>query len=566
MSRKIRLSKSVPRSIVLNIDDMRYRYPACMSLDLNMNCNSRREERGTIVGISSRPLLLCTHGKHAHFDQVHASSTVVQAKADEPDAPVCGTGASSNTSDAICSSLVSSTTLSANIRKKTPISSLPVEVLAKIFGEVYRSCRSKSEWNLSTLASVCPFWEFAMLLTPEFWTYITFLIDMPDFSMASVSSVLVRSRNLVLQEVNFIRYMSIAMNGEDERARVMMGMQAIAPHMHRCRSIMFNVQFSSSLPSFPNDFHGNAEHLESLTLNCVEDDGGVVSTVSEISLSPVHREPFHCPHLSSLTIDGRNYFNAYQQNLNWTEMFPVISELSISRFTPVAIRSESFTSFALALSLIPFRYCLTFLCIDDLRLDYSPIPELDDDDDMFDIYEPGPETIVITNMYNAHCLNQIGGYLGEPSNLHITRCCLDQDTFCCQGTVSLKDIDIGEDLTRFLTGCLAEKLVVDGCPGFGDEVLNAMMTADDWWGMRSGARNVQEFLIHNCVGFSISALKRLVETRKQLVEMRNGRHVTFHIPPTINVLRLSGYVPEVSSEDIEWFICHVPEFSYDPTQ
>ena len=321
-----------------------------------------------------------------------------------------------------------------------------------------------------------------MLLTPEFWTCITFPIEMPDFSVASVSSILVRSRNLVLQEVNIIRYMSITMNDEDERARVMMGMQAIAPHMHRCRSIMFNVQFSSSLPSFPNDFHGNAEYLESLILNCLEDDGGAVSTVSEMSLSPVYREPFQCPHLSSLAIDGRNYFNAYQQNVNWTEMFPVISALSISRFTTVAIRSESFTLSTLTLSLIPFRYRLTFLCIDDLHLDDSPIPMLDDDD-MADLDEPAPETIVITNMYDTHCVDQIVNFLGEPSNLHITRCHLDRDQFSSQGTVSLKDIDIGEDLLGFLTLCVAEKLVIDGCPGFGDEVLNAMMTVNTYWCM-----------------------------------------------------------------------------------
>ena len=467
--------------------------------------------------------------------------------------------------------------LSANGRKKTSVSSLPVEILAKIFGEIYRSCLSKSEWNSSALASVCPSWEFAMLLTPEFWTYINLLLDMPDFSVASVSSVLVRSRNLVLQEVNFIRYMSIAMNGEDERARVMMGMQAIAPHMHRCRSIMFNVQFSSSLPSFPNDFHGNAEYLESLILNCVEDDGGAVSTVSEMSLSPVHREPFHCPHLSSLTIDGRNYFNAYQQNLNWTEMFPVISALSISRFTPVAIRSESFTPSALTLSLIPFRYRLTYLCIDDLRLDDSPIPELDDDDDMFDFDEPAPETIVITNMYDTHCVDQILKFLGEPSNLDITHCRLARERFSCNN-ISLKDIDRREDLLRFLTVCIAKDLVIDSCPGFGDEVLNAMMTANADHGRmlyECGAHYVEELSISNCVEFSISTLKQLVENRKQLienwkqlVEIQSGPPDIFSIrpPSPINVLQLSGNVPEVSSEDIEWFRGHVSDFFYDPTQ
>jgi hypothetical protein len=241
-------------------------------------------------------------------------------------------------------------------------------------------------------------------------------------------------------------------------------------------------------------------------------------------------------------------------------MFPFISALSISRFTPVATRSESFTQSALTLSLIPFRYRLTFLGIDDLRLDDLPIPVLDDDD-VFDIDEPAPETIVVTNVYNIHCVSQILRFLGDPSNLHITRCRLDR--FPCWGTVFLKDIDIGEDLIGFLTLCLSEKLVIDGCPGFGDEVLTMMTLHMDRRIMLycACARNVEDLSIRNCVDFSISTLKTLVETRRVPNDIFG-----IHQPSPIKVLRLSGYVPEVSSEDIEWFRGHVSEFSYDPTQ
>jgi hypothetical protein len=391
---------------------------------------------------------------------------------------------------------------------------------------------------------------------------------MPEFSATLVSSVLGRSHNLIIQGVIFTRHVWIAMNDEfeHERARVLMGMQGIAPHMHRCRSITFNVRFSSSLPSFPNDFHGNAEYLESLALSCLEDDGGAISTLSETNMPPVHREPFQCPNLRTLAIDGRNYFNACQQSVNWTEMFPVISALSISHFTPVAIRSDSFTSSELMLSLVPIQNYLTFFGIDDVQLDDSPTPVLDDDDELIFLKL---KTIVLQNMLNPHCMGQILEFLREPSDVHISRCRLGPQ-LPCEGTLSLNEIDMGEDLVGFLADCLADNLVINGCPGFGDEVLNAMMTPEsvpDRWhpGLSRCAPYIQDLSIRNCLDFSISALKQLVEWRR-IQPTCSPKDIFSTPPPHIKALRLSGRLPYLSPEDREWFKGCVSEFSYGPIQ
>jgi len=399
-------------------------------------------------------------------------------------------------------------------------------------------------------------------LTPELWTRITFFLDSPYFSAAFVAAVLARSHNLILEKVTFRRKIWTAMNDEHERARVVMARQVIASHLHRCRAIVFNVRFSSSLPSFPSDFHGNAKHLKSLTLRCLEDDGAAISSVNETSLSPVHREPFQCPNLRILAIDGRNYFNACLQNVNLSEMLPAISALSISRFTPVAIRSESFTPFALAHSLIPFQ-CLTFLSIDDIHLDDSPTPVLDDDDDGFHYIDYPPETMVFKNVYNPHCVSQIVEVLGEPENMHLTRCrpghLFDDERTV---TLSLNDIDVGDDLVKFLDNCNSPKIIINGCPGFGDEVLDALTTGIPITdlGRICCARSVEDLSILNCVDSSISKLKQLVETR---CIPRDPDDV--HRPLPIKVLRLSGRVPDVSLEDKEWFEGRLSEFFYNPT-
>jgi hypothetical protein len=169
------------------------------------------------------------------------------------------------------------------------------------------------------------------------------------------------------------------------------------------------------------------------------------------------------------------------------------------------------------LPLLPIQNYLAFFSIDDVHLDGSPTPVLDDDDE-FHIDFSELKTVVFQNMRNTRCVRQFLDFLGEPSNLHISRCRLGPG-FHFEGTLSLKEIDVGEDLVEFLRACYIEKLVIDSCPGFGDEVLNAMMTANpsaDLWGALYCARRVQDLLIHNCLDFSISTLKQMVENRRHI--------------------------------------------------
>jgi hypothetical protein len=342
-------------------------------------------------------------------------------------------------------------------------------------------------------------------------------------------------------------------------------MQIIDPHIHRCRAISFNVLFSSSLPSFPGDFHGSARLLKSLELKCVEDDGGAPSDVGESSLSAIHHEPLQYPDLEDLTIDGRNYFNACQRDIHWTDMFPVLSALSISHFTPVANRSESFTSSQLLLSLVPFQNCLNSFSINDIHLDASPTYVLEGNDTLDTAYFR-LDSIVVENMHNTNSVEQILDFFGGWSNLHIAHGPLHH-AYNIEGNLSLKEIDGGEDLVTFLTECVSQKLVIDGCPGFGDEALDAMMSPESeayWRMMPSCAPFLQDLSILNCPDFSISNLKKVVEMRRvQSIRMNPSGET---LPPRICILRLSGRVPDVSPEDRDWFKGCLYEFSYDPIQ
>jgi hypothetical protein len=179
-------------------------------------------------------------------------------------------------------------------------------------------------------------------------------------------------------------------------------------------------------------------------------------------------------------------------------MFPVLSALSISHFTPVAIRSESFPTSRLVLSLIPFQNRLMFFNISDRHLEESPTIELDYGNAL--VFR-GLETIVL----DARCVRQIMYYIGDAPNQHFTRCRLGPDCYC-DGNLSLQEIDRGEDLVAFLRYRAIKKLVIDDCPCFDDEVLNTMIAPNTWTSSCS-AGYVQDLSILNCTGFSISTLK-----------------------------------------------------------
>jgi hypothetical protein len=198
-------------------------------------------------------------------------------------------------------------------------------------------------------------------------------------------------------------------------------------------------------------------------------------------------------------------------------------------------------------------------------------------DDVFDFEHCGPDTIAFKNIHNTHCVTPIMEFFRLPWDVHVTRCHLDPRYNCEDNlSMSLKEIDIGEDLVGFLADCVAEKLVINGCPGFDDEVLIAMMTPKSPPVSQRVpvscrcAPYVQDLSIRNCPNFSHSALKQLVETRSFYSNWGEEYPIAKNYSRTpsspMRALQLSGRVPHVSSEDREWFEGRLSEFSYDPVQ
>ena len=167
-----------------------------------------------------------------------------------------------------------------------------------------------------------------MALVPEFWTRIVILVDQHPTPLPAVECQLAWSRDLPLNVAVTRRVDTYTAEDKDECVRTKQVISLLLPHVHRCRNLSFDVMFSSSLPSFLDDFKDSAPLLRCLKLECKEDDGGAphcdarnnATTTSTTLDAQTEHEGFQCPALRQLTIDGRNFYNAGRMGPSWSGM------------------------------------------------------------------------------------------------------------------------------------------------------------------------------------------------------------------------------------------------------
>jgi hypothetical protein len=267
----------------------------------------------------------------------------------------------------------------------------------------------------------------------------------------------------------------------------------------------------------------------------MEDNGGAPPALDKTSTSAVHLENiFICPSLSTLNIDGRNYYNACQRAMDfWKEMLPAVYNLSISHFTPVATRGESFTTSRLLHSL--GLHELFTVHLDDLHLEESP-------NHIF--YGSDLKHLVLENMPSPRCTQEIVDGLGPHDHLHIIRSGLISRNIR-RAHLTLQEINEGEDLVAFISDFRGRSLVVKNCPSFNDQVLSIMAIPKHYC-----ALDLETLSIHNCPNISVPALKKMVETRCDDTQYR------------LRAMRIYGRIPEILLEDAKWFRDRLVVFEY----
>jgi hypothetical protein len=393
------------------------------------------------------------------------------------------------------------------------------------------------------IAAVCSFWRDVMALVPEFWTRLVILVDstlVPPISV--IRSHVSWSGDLLLQiMVTRIDYDRQLVDVQHERAQVMSIMNAVLnPSMHRLRGLRFDVMFSSSLPQFPDGFATNS--ITDLKLICREDNGRSLDFWESLT-PPVPDQQYHSLH--TLCIDGRNYYNNCRTSFWRTAEFMALKVLIIANYTPLP--GESFTS-------SDFVFPITTLNIESLSI-------------INVILTPSPTPLPTTSSGRTLCeldffgiqtfetMAGIIGGLGQPdicftfnrSNIGDFRIPIGGES----SGLSLIHIDEDQNMIPLLRCWQGSYVKIFSCDGFDDAVLLDMMASDDAEnGCAAGKMKILD--IFNSYNFSGALLRRLVHARR-------------HVGRELACICITGFAPEISSEDQQWLFQNLDRFHYEPS-
>lgn len=397
------------------------------------------------------------------------------------------------------------------------------------------------------LASVCTTWRDVLSTIPVFWTRVVILIDTNPTVLPAIQSYFKWTHNLPLDVAVMRRSGAF---DPDENARVLAVIDLLGPHVHRCRSLQFDVIYSSSLPSLRRDFHGVAPELDKLVLKCRVDDGGSIpSDTAEHGM-------FACPVLQTLVLDGRNFLECM------IDARPFTSATSIEILHLSPSQNESFPLYQMLRTLEKFRK-LRSLKVREVEFDFVS-GSVDPASFGLSLSSATFEDLqgsVLTEIFRVTTLH--------PEWTTITRCSVDPfDSTIWTFNLTLEDIAADQDLREILRGWYGRHLYIYNCPGFDDIVIAEMgqggHSSDDFI-----VRNITELCISDCPNFSVGVLKEMVDERSRIAAAHEHDDTWDEFNPStvsrIAILDVNGYGPLISPEDVEWFEANVDFFGWCTT-
>ncbi|KAF8075896.1 hypothetical protein FPV67DRAFT_388319 [Lyophyllum atratum] len=392
------------------------------------------------------------------------------------------------------------------------------------------------------ISAVCQRWRDIVESVPAFWTRIVVFVDTRPTPPSRILKQLRLSGTLELDVFILRRPETYIQDdvGEHERCRAVIDL--LMPHLHRCRAVSFDVINTSSLPSISRDFRGPALALTELTLKARVDDG----SRSSVSLQSNELEPFHCPNLSKIDIDGRNFAQACLDLPSWQACLSAVPRerflsIRLSTFTPKSAGDHRFTTdlFLAFLATLPTLHRLTLEDVEFSYVESSAPPAFDE---RARIYPSCFTAIGLTAGFMRAILD--GTDFDSLEFMHVERCGLTGAHAPHAGSLTLTDISAGEDLEGFLRPWWGYSLDVVRCPGFDDAVLRTAFEAD--------VEKTVHLRIEDCEGFSAGGLRAMV---KGMMNVEGGG---------VSFLEVSGWGPRAPEEkEWKWFNRRVKWFSWE---
>ncbi|KAG5649669.1 hypothetical protein H0H81_002577 [Sphagnurus paluster] len=446
--------------------------------------------------------------------------------------------------------------------RRASASDLPVEILLLIFTQVYLENRTSiqnvdpefhdgdydgdeipvvwtqvdiSERSLFpyALVSVCRLWRNIMQSVPEFWTRIFIFYDTQEFSLASMKSHIEASGALPIEILVTNRGSRFYFGKPTlEQARLRKIIDIVIPHLHRCESLSFQTIYPSSLPSVAADLQVHAPMLQYIFLEAFES--------SDVALSPsLPNVEFQFPALIHLSINGWSFIDLWKNAQTWFEQWvqqkPFQASMRVSDYHLIATDDTPFD----LISAIPLLRKFTTLDFHDVHFQCPLRPAIPPQ--LVQL-----QKLTMSNLDRSTTCAFLQAQFESVEYLTIGNCPLTTDDVLpnCL-SLTLEDDIPSNVLSAVIARWTGGDLTITECPGLNDDVFSQLgetVFVEQQQVTRAvNAPRMTLLTIFACYGFSIGALKSMVENRIGTVN-------------TGNLTRVEGFrVPRMSLEDREWF-------------
>ncbi|KAG5636568.1 hypothetical protein H0H81_007576 [Sphagnurus paluster] len=368
----------------------------------------------------------------------------------------------------------------------------------------------------AALARVCRTWQKALSICDVFWTRVVIYIDDPDY--LEYTRYLEYSGELHITVAVMVRNEDAFLNSpEEEQHRTRKLIDAIAPHIPRCMTLSFEVTYTSSLPRIGTDFTLVAPQLQSLMLNASIPNGlpGFMDGTELVD--------YIFPALKHLEIDGYNFIELRTKGRRWLSQFSETTKsgkyhsLAVTHYRPIKDQNgQASDDFHIDL-VAPLFELFGELTLDDVRFQSfgGLIPGE---------FRGSPESLKLRNLSSEFTAAMVHSY--SAAFLTLYRCPLSEIVSISLCTLRLVEIDypnFSDDLARLLFEWEGgSTLTIETCPGLDDTVLEVLgKTRKFLQATTLVSPMLSELDIVNCRGFNFSTLKRVVESRRLYITLKD---------------------------------------------
>ena len=373
------------------------------------------------------------------------------------------------------------------------------------------------DFPLHTFAGVCRQWRDIIHTLPEFLSRIAIFVDDPPTPLASIQEQIKATRGFPLDilvtrrdfdeesdpeiEHDYFKIMT------DEKARVKEVVKLLPTLIPTSRSIVFDLQYSTSLPYISRDFHGPAKLLRVLKLACVQE--GLDDTEHLPFLGVVSRktsgDEFEVPLLSVLVLDGNTLVDALLLD-SWKRQMKIMSmdTLSTSHLNLLKYENFTFTIHDLVHGLANFG-SLRNLTLFDIKMESG----CGDDD--------GGSSFLVDNLImedmDELCAEEFNVASDSGSTwcfAHFINTPITHASIPLVHHLRLQNIpNMGFEFNRSLTRFFGNRLDFLNCPELDDDHLEHIANS---------CLQVRRIYIENCPGITVQGLQVMITARGDLVD------------------------------------------------